>query len=141
MTTVIWDGKQMIADTLMVWGGTMQKVEKLFRHQDILMGIAGSYVEGSAFVLWVKSGMSLDAWPPCITKDNCTCLMVHKDGRVLRFEGSPYPTPVLEPYTAIGSGTDFVLGAMAHGATAIEAMEIAKKLDVSTGGELTVLQF
>lgn len=141
MTTIIWDGKQMIADTLMSWGGTKLKGVKAFQHQDVLIGISGDYVSGAAFVLWVKSGMALDAWPSEIKKENCVALVVHKSGLVQRFEGSPYPTPVLEAYTAIGSGTDFVLGAMAHGATALEAMEIAKKLDVGTGGELTVLHF
>lgn len=37
---------------------------------------------------------------------------------------------------AIGSGSSYALGAMAHGATAEEAVEIAKTLDIYSGGKV-----
>ena len=44
------------------------------------------------------------------------------------------------PYHAIGSGWKYALGAMAHGATASQAVEAAKKHDGHTGG-LTQIEF
>jgi len=40
---------------------------------------------------------------------------------------------------AIGSGSEFALGAMHAGATPLEAIRIASKLDIYTGGPLDVL--
>mgnify|MGYP006911485525 FL=1 len=42
---------------------------------------------------------------------------------------------------AIGSGTDYALGAMAAGKTSAEAVKIASVLDVSTGCEVDELFF
>lgn len=44
-------------------------------------------------------------------------------------------------YGAIGCGRDFAIGAMAAGATAIEALDIASRYDSTTGGDLRIRTF
>ena len=41
-----------------------------------------------------------------------------------------------ERYAATGSGQEFALGAMAHGASAAQAVAIAAKFDLATGGPI-----
>lgn len=41
--------------------------------------------------------------------------------------------PMNTPYCAVGSGTTFALGAMASGATAVQAVEAAARMDLYTG--------
>ncbi len=50
------------------------------------------------------------------------------------------PIPILEPYIAIGSGSDFAISAMSMGKTAKEAIEEAIKHDIYTGGTVDVVQ-
>lgn len=44
------------------------------------------------------------------------------------------------PYFATGSGAEYATGAMAHGATAEEAVRAAMLHDTNSGGEITVLR-
>lgn len=45
-----------------------------------------------------------------------------------------------EKFYALGSGSAFALGAMDHGATAAEAVKIASKRDVSSGGKVRTVK-
>jgi ATP-dependent protease HslVU (ClpYQ) peptidase subunit len=47
--------------------------------------------------------------------------------------------PVIADYAAIGSGGMFAMGAMAHGATAEEAVAAAALHDKNTGGNIQSL--
>jgi ATP-dependent protease HslVU (ClpYQ) peptidase subunit len=50
---------------------------------------------------------------------------------------------VLETNTGIygiGTGAAYALGAIAHGATLQEAMKIAKKFDINTGGKIQIVE-
>lgn len=42
--------------------------------------------------------------------------------------------PISMPYAALGTGEPYARGALEHGASAIEAVEIAARLDIHTGG-------
>ena len=59
---------------------------------------------------------------------------------VLEYASSevPYPAPMQAPL-ALGSGCQFAMGAMKHGASAREAVEIACSLDPYSGGEVQVV--
>lgn len=52
--------------------------------------------------------------------------------------GHPYERKP-EPFFAWGSGADVAIGAMAAGASAEEAVRIAARYDVHTGGEIEVI--
>lgn len=142
MTTVAWDGKQMVADTLSNWSGLKGKVVKAWKLKDgSLLGGSGAYGDILASRIWIEGGQHLEKFPPKYSQDGCTILLVRENCPPQRFENSPYPTTILEPFTAIGSGTDYALGAMAMGADAERAVEVAISFDLNSGGELTVLHF
>lgn len=146
MTTVAWDGTYMVGDTQGSAGSTIFKVIKVWKVEPkgmdpILLGGAGSYPDIIAFKMWVEAGMDLTKWPPHMRPDESTILLVKKDGTMMRFEGSPYPLPIMEKFSAIGSGGRVAMAAMEMGADAVRAVEIAKKYDLETNGELTVIHF
>ena len=72
-------------------------------------------------------------------EDNgCSGLCVMPDGKVYDITyDSKAPSPVGRKYHAIGSGADLCLGAMAAGASAIDAVNISKELSVYSGGDTT----
>lgn len=144
MTTVAWDGKNLVADTQGAHGNLKFKIVKAMKFStetmgELMVGGSGDGADIHAFIGWVKSGMALKDFP-AMPRDSITMLVINKYG-AQRFEASPWPLPVLEKFTAIGSGSDFAIGAMVMGADAEKALEIAKKYDLNTGGELTVLHF
>lgn len=56
-------------------------------------------------------------------------------GRVFEMDGS-YSLNEILTYGGVGSGSGYATGAMAHGASVVEALAIAAELDPFTGGEL-----
>lgn len=47
--------------------------------------------------------------------------------------------PIASDYFAIGSGEDYAMGAMAMGATATRAVDVAAMFDAHTGGEILAI--
>ena len=63
-------------------------------------------------------------------------MRVYTTGDVVMYFDSVYPNKVVADFYAIGSGNELALGAMAAGADARRAVEIAIMLDTSSGGEI-----
>jgi hypothetical protein len=67
-------------------------------------------------------------------------LVVLPGGDVFYYAGhSRFSGPLSGQYFAIGSGEDYAMGAMAMGATAIQAVDAAKQHDVFSGGPTMVM--
>lgn len=132
MTTIAWDGETLAGDKQATCGNTAYPTTKVFKvkvkGKKFLVGFSGDLADGQAFVKFVKRGF----------KDkpefkNFTGIVVNQDGSIARYDQDPnYCVMHLESY-AIGSGCDYALGAIAFGATAVEAVLIATDLDIHTG--------
>jgi hypothetical protein len=71
--------------------------------------------------------------PKCIVDGEICGLVIHDDGEVyVMAEGPPFPIEC--PYHTMGSGRDIALGALAMGATAEQAVDIAARHDQATAG-------
>ena len=69
-----------------------------------------------------------------------TALVVRTSG-VFFYNSNPYPSgPIEAPCYAVGSGAAYALGAMHMGATAVQAIQIAKELDVWSGGKTRMIE-
>jgi hypothetical protein len=67
-------------------------------------------------------------------------ILVNADGQVfIANDGVLFSGPIDTEFCAIGSGADFALGAMQHGADAVEAIRCAIAHDQHTGGEVRLL--
>jgi hypothetical protein len=105
-------------------------------HGRMLFAIAGDYVEGRHAV---QAIFAKKKYVPQHSETGFTVLGVTPQGQLRQWVVGETHTDgeaVLAPFYAIGSGRVPAMAAMHAGATAIEAVEIAKKLDPSTGGEV-----
>ena len=136
MTTLAWDGTTFAADrqltaSYMRHGGT-----KLFTVDGGIAGISGRYEVGLKIIAWLQSDRDPNKYPQMNEDrddESAAIYWVTKAGSAFRFFGYPLPVPITEPFFAGGSGRDYALGAMAHGADAIEAVQIACRFDSMSG--------
>lgn len=139
MTTVAWDGHTMAADTLLaasnVRDGAFTKIVK--RKDGALCGCAGAAAKAYGFHKWFLAGEKREH--PCIGEEGFNALVVRPDKQLMlydqvgRFEFK-------SKYTAIGTGFEIALGAMAVGGSAADAVSAAMEHDSNTGGSIQVME-
>lgn len=142
MTTIAYRDGVLAADTRGTSGDTIiNRVIKIAKVGKVLAGTCGTSSLAREFRAWLGAGAKGEppANPhPANAEWSYWALVVTPD-RVWQFQESGV-VEVLTPYTAMGSGRDFALGAMAHGATAEQAVRAAIAHDSASGGEITVLR-
>ena len=135
MSVIAWDSNVIAADRQGTVGGTPIVSPKLFAFKDMFFGCSGSAGNKFAFKCWIEKGAP-DNNKPLITllPDEGIGIILIKDGRCwLYSDESLFPTEIREPFWATGTGADYAMGAMAMGANAIEAVEIACRFDINCG--------
>ena len=141
MSTVAWDGTYLVGDCQATWGGVPVKTRKVmmvpFKRTNYLIGWVGSESQGIKFVEhFTKSG--LDGRPEL--SDGTEVMVICRNWA--RVESGRDTSDVMnERLWAIGSGSGYALGALHHGATAEEAVQIATTLDVYTGMGIEKIRF
>lgn len=137
MTTIAYRDGVLAADTLVNANGNRDDfAPKIERIGNLLVGTSGSYPTGLKFRAWVARGFAGDC-PYDDTADG-NGIIVWAHGVIGWCSAGPWP--VLQPFYALGSGTEFAMGAMEMGATAEQAVAVASKFNMETGGEITVLR-
>ena len=94
--------------------------------------------EPERFLAWLRKGRKPEEWTG--GKPDIRALLVEPGGRVFLFEDSVWPSGPISPaeFYAIGSGQEYAIGAMAAGASAPEAVQIAIRFDPHCGGPVAV---
>lgn len=141
MSTIAYDGKMLAFDTLMVDGSRrdLEPVMKMVLVKEgayCYAGGVGEYGIVHLFQRWIRDGGD---FPELCSKEgrkNCYFVAIHSNGELHEFESTEYPILKTRNHFAVGSGGGFALGAMLHGATALEAVNIAVSVDVFTGGKV-----
>ena len=141
MTTITFKDGILAADTYISNSASrVGTMGKLFRFRTDgkktqYTAIIGNAAECIAMSDWILNGRDPKKTPDLKSWD---FQVIHfKDGEVKLYQNGLYPieyTPVNENFDAWGSGADYALGAMENGASAIEAIKIASKYDLGTGG-------
>lgn len=141
MTTICYKDGMLAADRLVTMNGivcgTSDKIMRSpFGH---LFGAAGDVDSVETFKAWVNGGCVDD--PPSIDKaDSVAAILIFPDGRVRTWYGSPVLVNIDAKFHALGSGCEIAIGAMAMGADARQALEIASQYDTRSGGGIDVLR-
>jgi ATP-dependent protease HslVU (ClpYQ) peptidase subunit len=138
MTTITYRDGVMAADSRAYSGNKVPIGEKIkLRRLDdgTLIGASTSTCGAAGWVLdWVEAGCPAVAGGTELLPDKFDVIVVRPDGSVFYGSDTPVLTgPLDAPYLAAGSGQEYALGAMAHGATAVEAVRAACLLDVWSG--------
>jgi ATP-dependent protease HslVU (ClpYQ) peptidase subunit len=140
MTTIVYDHakRQMASDGRAATGNLIsaETEDKWIRDGDDFWFICGSTADRERLIKHFKDAEpSAPKWPI-----QCSALLV-RDKRVyhcvVTAEGEPCKSEI-KYSDSMGSGGDFGLAALDHGASAREAVAYAATRDVGTGGKITV---
>ena len=138
MTTIAWDGKTMAADKQSTGGGMKYLSLEGKMHRGTYHGMpalfagAGTSVYCDAVIEWLRAGMPNDKPEMPAAPDSFTVVVATELG-IFEYIDSLRPIPLGVRKWAIGSGAEYAFGAMAAGASAKRAVEIACTLDVNSG--------
>jgi hypothetical protein len=134
MSIVVWDGKTLAADMQATCADARFKVSKMRRLDDgTVLAWAGHQDGGLAMARWYETGADPNKLPPCQKDEWTRLIVVQPGGKVVFYEQFGYPIEVLDCPAAWGSGRDFALGALAMGADARRAVEIACQFNINCG--------
>lgn len=162
MTTVCWDGKELVSDSRACLGDTIHQApfQKIFTPEEnewweingvkaVAVGFAGEggaieYIkeklrEGITFKTRMGEDEEVLSHALIIDENGiCWCWRVHQfqNKSHKRYELLPMLPPI-----AIGTGEPFAVAAMAIGKDARAAVKTAAKLDIYTGGDLQIWTF
>lgn len=144
MSVIVLHEGVMAADSK-AWGGrgsvSPGRKRKLHLLDDgTRVGIVSADLgEPERFLAWYRAGADPAAWTG--DKPSLRALVVKPDGSAHLFDDSAWASGPIESTTfAIGSGGEYALGAIAMGASAARAVEVAISLDVHSGGPVDELQ-
>ncbi len=154
MTTIAVKDGIMVGDGRCSLGSTIIKDDmvKVFWINNHLMGGAGRARSISTFAQWLQKhtdytivnqevGDLVDLIPPVLQDDEeFTALVLTPDKQVLMYDGNVALNLGHDVPASIGSGSVFAIAAMDASASAEDAVKIAMKRDVYSGGEITVVQ-
>lgn len=138
MTTIAYRAGVIAADRMM---GGWQSVDKLLRLKDgCCLAGCGRMDDLAEVGAWLMAGAKKDAKPD-IERDESEFLLVHPNGDCY-WLSTPFlrQVKVNDEYIAVGSGARYALGAMAAGASAKRAVEIACRFDPHTGKGVNVMR-
>lgn len=139
MTTIAYRDGVLAADSQATAGGKFEgSVVKIAKRGQCLAAVCGLAPQARAFLDWFRAGMTGDC-PYLGDKDDCAWGFIYTPtNRVLWFKPGG-PEDFHSPIHSTGSGAEIALGAMHAGATPQEAVAIAAKIDIHTGGQIRVL--
>lgn len=154
MTTIAYRDKTMCSDSQATRGDFIDNLSttKVFEvGEGILIGISGSALEALEFVEWFKDTLEanmvqeqnpyVSVLPPeKLVNENFHCLVAYPDDTVYEFFGCEKIMECAESYAAVGSGMFYAMSAMDAGASAEEAVNVAIKRDVFSGGDVQVFR-
>lgn len=146
MTVIAWDGKVMAGDRMADYGGTPLLTRKVQRIKskvgtEYLVGHSGNWGFCNAYVAWLV-GKREDK-PDVPQSEGFTVMLVDRAGKVFQVGHSLElleVKPVMH-FHAIGSGRGEALGAMAMGAGARKAVQVASRFSIGCGLGVDVVRF
>lgn len=137
MTVIVWDGVTLATDCAATDGAAQWESTKAWETYDesgkVIMSGAGPLQSIIQMREWYKAGALHNEFPSIqLTPQFCHFVTVNNLG-LSRYEQGPTPIEHGRNLCAFGEGKDFAYGAMAMGATAKEAVEIANNYSVHCG--------
>ncbi len=141
MTTIAYRDGVLVVDGQVTRQTTIIELngKKSHRADDgsILM-ISGDLMQFQPFIDWYEKRS--DVRPSLVSSDGSQSMIVvlRRDG-LWEHDHDGFAI-CLAPFAAWGSGNDIALIAMYMGASAREAVELAAKFDIYTGGEITEMR-
>lgn len=129
MTCIAWKDGLVAADRAVFIGNQRVLRKKLYRVGNMVVGWSGPSDSGHAVLEWLKDGAKPEEFPAAQRgSDYAVVFTAAPDRGVYLYYQTPTPIHQPEPFGAIGSGSDFALGAMQVGADPKGAVKAACEL-------------
>ena len=149
MTTITYRAGVMCSDSQATRGDFIdnKNTTKVYEVGGSLIGISGNAISAKKFVDWfadmTEHSTAQEAFPYVnvtlpekLVEEDFHALVVYPDQTAYEFFGCDNIMECSEEYAAVGSGMLYALCAMDAGADAEEAVKVAIKRDVYSGGEV-----
>lgn len=140
MTTIVYRDGVLAADRRVskcdvTIGGALKIHEVRSPGAGLLGWVAcqGWAADGPTVAKWLQAWPDMGEAPKRVAACDVGGLFMLKSGEVFHIGGDAPFTHAAE-FHAVGSGWEIATGAMAMGATAVEAVEVAARFDQGTGG-------
>lgn len=128
MTTIIADRRGMAADRQTTHGDQKAFGVKIFRVRETIIGMAGDAPLCEQYLEWVEGGEK-----PDVDEDAEIDVLILTRNSLYFCSGNFTRMKIDDPFYAIGTGSQAALAAMHMGANPVQAVEIACKIDPSSG--------
>ena len=133
MTIVVWDGRCLATDTAATDETVQWETEKAWHWENVILSGAGPLKTILEMREWYKQGADQNKFPSAQQSSLfCHFLVLTPDG-LLRYEQGPIPIDHGYYKCAFGEGRKFAMGALAMGADAGTAVQIAIDHSVHCG--------
>lgn len=140
MTTIAANRRAMAADSKVTDGDTYYFTNKLHEINGSIVGVAGICSATNKFLEWFRAGCQRDG--PALEEDDSvgfSALVLSRKGLFV-YSGCFEPDKLDDRYYAIGTGKQHAIGMFRQGATPVEAVRAAAKVDPCTGGKIREIQ-
>lgn len=141
MSVIAWDGKYLAADKQSTCGnvrGVTTKIRRLDNGD--IVGWTGKLEHGLLLSEWYANGARRDEWPEFQSEEDWCRLIVSNPAGVFEYEQKPVAQRVEDSFMAWGDGRSIALGALAMGASAAQAVEIANRFSIYCGCGVDVME-
>lgn len=139
MTAIAWDGTTLAADRAMFGDEQMMECSKLRilykKDNPVMFAGCGSHYNIMAVMKWISDGCE---GKPDIDRDADTLgasfgILVDSYGHAFNVFGNGHLERILAPFAGDGSATQFLYGALAAGASADKAVQLAVQMRGDAG--------
>lgn len=154
MSTIAYRDGVIAGDSIMTWCDQLSDgIEKVGRTENYLFGYAGRYNFMRPIYEWVahldKQGVHpedfykhQDEMPDLPDGGSAgNAIIVNRDGEIFMVSFDGFAGRIFRDYDAVGSGSDYAIGALLHGASAEEAVSLASVVDAHSGGRIHAWTF
>ena len=147
MTCIAWDGKTLAADRQATANGvlhSMTKIRKITKgkKRGWLIANAGAAATGGLLMDWFEAGADPKHFPYEYQKLDgyvATLIAISPQGAIHKYEHLPLPIVFEDDFYSDGSGKDMAMGALAMGADAATAVQVACTYEAECGVGIDVV--
>lgn len=134
MSVVVYDGKAIAIDRAGVQGDLLYPVKKYTVHSKKILTGVGPAATIAAMTRWYQSGCDPEDFPLRQLSRSTMCeFIVASASGLVHYEAGVDPIDHGYASCAFGAGRDFAYGALAMGADARRAVEVAASFSTSCG--------
>lgn len=145
-TTIAWSGTELACDSQMTRGHsklwTSHKIRRSDKRQATIAAAGDVYLIKKVMDQFMNTDQPMEdvKLKRLDPASGFQALIIYDNGKALFYDDDMENPIEIEAPFSFGSGADFALAALTEGKTAEQAIDLAKQLDIFTGGGVRVFK-